>query len=517
MVLPPIRPLLQLNQVGGVRNHLDTLRDVESAFHNADIALRNAREALRSDTIMSNRNGLPSATNHYIDRGGFRNGDSSSGRNGGGNNNVVDLTTLSSDNSNEEPEAQGSQPNHPTDAQAFLRDMGLARHPARFHSPWGPTYQWSQGRLVIDVDDWDNHFGLGPPVFTASPPPPDENAIRRQRQARRSWERVERRNRERAAEQAQRDAFEQARRLADQVSSNAGASSDTARNRNFSSNSRARRSSSESIASLASHISEGSLGSQDTDPTTNQNTQETSITASTDTMLTSQSVDLSPTDELPSVNEILSQQGQQQQQHSQQQTSAIGSQNLPNTQSSTTLPHATPLSTYRCAICMDTPTTATTTVCGHLFCHTCLKDSLKWSAQQRRDDAGLHGRRPPNAGFGLCPVCRKVLSDKENGNKAGIVGLEIRTISRKDWERRKKLEKENAEREEFLKSIGGLNTEPSQNKEKGKEKVKGKSRDDGKIKVESQSEIEPLPRTNSRYSRKRRRDESGQYDNTEGF
>lgn len=63
----------------------------------------------------------------------------------------------------------------------------------------------------------------------------------------------------------------------------------------------------------------------------------------------------------------------------------------------------TVLTSYKCPVCMDTPVDATSTVCGHLFCHKCIMDTLKFSEEQRSDTSGKGPR-------GTCPVCRKPLA-----------------------------------------------------------------------------------------------------------
>ncbi|RMZ75366.1 hypothetical protein DV738_g5508, partial [Chaetothyriales sp. CBS 135597] len=85
----------------------------------------------------------------------------------------------------------------------------------------------------------------------------------------------------------------------------------------------------------------------------------------------------------------------------------------------------TRLTAYKCPVCMDTPVNATTTICGHLFCHQCIVETLQWSAKQR-DGPGARKK------CGMCPVCRKVLSIKD-GPGAGrtLVPLELKFLTRK--------------------------------------------------------------------------------------
>lgn len=491
LVLPPIRPAPRIIDLG----HLETLRDVENAFRTADAALRQAREALRNDRAMAGRFASASTSHTANNRSNSRNGNSS-----GNTSDFVDLTTISSDTSNEDPEVQWSATRHPDDPQPQPRTRTTT---SMRHGPARSTPASAFGLAHLRPYP---HYVHPPPIPNQRA---EESAIRRQRQARRDWERVERRNRERAAEQAQIDALarERVRLQAEQVLRRQGLPV-TVRNEI-----RLRRYSSDSTTSSISILSNDSIDSEDTNPTTQQNTQNTSHPSDsiTNSMPPTQSIDLTSLEDQPSTQDKIL---------SLQQQSAIAAQNaLASTSkdsSSSSKEHATPLSTYRCAICMDTPTSATTTICGHVFCHTCLKDSLKWSAQQRRDDAGLHGRRAPNAGTGLCPVCRKVLHDKEGGPKPSIVGLEIRTISRKDWERKKKQEKIDEERDSFLRNLSEKNTTTSSSDlDKGKEKEKDPTGDYEYVKKEEQGEspgYEALRQVRGRPTRKRRRDETEEYE-----
>ncbi|EXJ78474.1 hypothetical protein A1O1_08874 [Capronia coronata CBS 617.96] len=87
----------------------------------------------------------------------------------------------------------------------------------------------------------------------------------------------------------------------------------------------------------------------------------------------------------------------------------------------------TPLTAYKCPVCMDTPTDATSTACGHVFCHRCIMDTLNWSVEQRREGA------PPNRKVkGVCPVCRKQLDVKDTpGTGRSLIPLELKLMVRK--------------------------------------------------------------------------------------
>ncbi|CAG7928889.1 unnamed protein product [Penicillium olsonii] len=75
-----------------------------------------------------------------------------------------------------------------------------------------------------------------------------------------------------------------------------------------------------------------------------------------------------------------------------------------------------PLIAYKCPICMDAPVNATTTSCGHLFCHKCIVDYLTITEEARTDSSKQNK--------GTCPVCRKPLSHKENTKgKQSIIPL----------------------------------------------------------------------------------------------
>lgn len=104
--------------------------------------------------------------------------------------------------------------------------------------------------------------------------------------------------------------------------------------------------------------------------------------------------------------------------------------------SSSTEPRSA-LTAYKCPICLEPPRNATTTVCGHLFCHECILETLKNSENMRREDA------PPTRKVkGQCPVCRKELARKEEeGTGRTLVPLEIKMISKKKMEELRRQER----------------------------------------------------------------------------
>ncbi|KAL1966842.1 hypothetical protein VTN77DRAFT_3807 [Rasamsonia byssochlamydoides] len=84
------------------------------------------------------------------------------------------------------------------------------------------------------------------------------------------------------------------------------------------------------------------------------------------------------------------------------------------------------LTSHKCPVCMDTLTDATSTICGHLFCHKCIMDTLRFSEEQRADSASGKGPR------GNCPVCRKPLSRRDApGPKRDLVPLQLKLMTKK--------------------------------------------------------------------------------------
>ncbi|KAJ5498877.1 hypothetical protein LT330_003952 [Penicillium expansum] len=81
---------------------------------------------------------------------------------------------------------------------------------------------------------------------------------------------------------------------------------------------------------------------------------------------------------------------------------------------------------YKCPICMETPVDATSTSCGHLFCHKCIIDCLKMSEQTRGGDSSKQHK-------GTCPVCRTPISRKEvPGKSKNLIPLLFFTKKRGD-------------------------------------------------------------------------------------
>ncbi|EEH09994.1 conserved hypothetical protein [Histoplasma capsulatum G186AR] len=82
---------------------------------------------------------------------------------------------------------------------------------------------------------------------------------------------------------------------------------------------------------------------------------------------------------------------------------------------------------YKCPVCMDTCVDATSTICGHLFCHKCITDTLRFGEERSAHDG--HGKAPR----GRCPVCRQTLSRVDTyGPKRNLVPLQLNLLTRKD-------------------------------------------------------------------------------------
>lgn len=108
-----------------------------------------------------------------------------------------------------------------------------------------------------------------------------------------------------------------------------------------------------------------------------------------------ESIDLTTVDEKMSANDILAKQRED----------AIYSQRLSSETGRTSL------TSYKCPICMETPADITATICGHLFCHRCIIETLKWSEEQRQENM------PHLRAKGVCPVCRKELKRVDTDQK----------------------------------------------------------------------------------------------------
>ncbi|KAK4914877.1 hypothetical protein LTR66_017124, partial [Elasticomyces elasticus] len=187
--------------------------------------------------------------------------------------------------------------------------------------------------------------------------------------------------------------------------------------------------------------------------------------------------------------------------------------------STPTAVQGTPFSSYKCSVCMDTPDNATTTICGHLFCHKCIFDALKYSLNTRRQE-GLVGRA--RSGQGLCPACRKPLHIRDVGTHRGLIPLELKLVKRKDYEAQK--EKEHKQQEvgnsivEFSKELGGVTVIDNADGAIAAEDVdvKGKKKKSKGVRAGSRSvKIESEPEQNSsttRAIRKRRRAVDDEYE-----
>jgi hypothetical protein len=87
----------------------------------------------------------------------------------------------------------------------------------------------------------------------------------------------------------------------------------------------------------------------------------------------------------------------------------------------------TTFSAFKCPICMDNLHFATVTKCGHMFCHKCIVDTLKWSANRHQEDHPGAKRHPSQ-----CPVCRTSLTLKDmRGPSRTLVPLRMKKFTLK--------------------------------------------------------------------------------------
>ncbi|KAJ6037028.1 hypothetical protein N7540_001307 [Penicillium herquei] len=82
------------------------------------------------------------------------------------------------------------------------------------------------------------------------------------------------------------------------------------------------------------------------------------------------------------------------------------------------------LGAYKCPVCMDTPENATSTACGHLFCHSCIIECLNRADEQRLDST--------KQVRGTCPVCRKALTKNDAaGPRRSLIPLKLKLMTKK--------------------------------------------------------------------------------------
>ncbi|KAJ5152277.1 hypothetical protein N7492_010572 [Penicillium capsulatum] len=82
------------------------------------------------------------------------------------------------------------------------------------------------------------------------------------------------------------------------------------------------------------------------------------------------------------------------------------------------------LTEYRCPVCMDIPENATSTICGHLFCHSCIFECLS-RASEHPLDSNKHAK-------GTCPVCRKSLTTNDAvGPRRSLIPLKFKLTTKK--------------------------------------------------------------------------------------
>ncbi|KAJ5370733.1 uncharacterized protein N7496_006825 [Penicillium cataractarum] len=82
------------------------------------------------------------------------------------------------------------------------------------------------------------------------------------------------------------------------------------------------------------------------------------------------------------------------------------------------------LTAYQCPVCMDTLEDATSTSCGHLFCHKCIVEYLQ-SIDVQRAEQGKQTK-------GTCPVCRKTITRNESsGPRRSLIPLKLKVVTKK--------------------------------------------------------------------------------------
>ncbi|EGD92233.1 hypothetical protein H112_00130 [Trichophyton rubrum D6] len=125
-----------------------------------------------------------------------------------------------------------------------------------------------------------------------------------------------------------------------------------------------------------------------------------------------ESVDLTSVDDSSSLAQVLAKQ---------REDAIIAQKNATNDKEAKSI-----LIAYKCPVCMDVPENATSTICGHLFCHKCIIDSLKYNETRRTLEGAGKGAR------GNCPVCRKSITVVDNpGPRRNLVPLQFKLITRK--------------------------------------------------------------------------------------
>ncbi|OOQ89443.1 C3HC4 type (RING finger) zinc finger containing protein [Penicillium brasilianum] len=82
------------------------------------------------------------------------------------------------------------------------------------------------------------------------------------------------------------------------------------------------------------------------------------------------------------------------------------------------------LTAYQCPVCMDSLEDATSTSCGHLFCHKCIVEYLQ-SIDEQRAEQGKQTK-------GTCPVCRKTITRNESsGPRRSLIPLKLKVTTKK--------------------------------------------------------------------------------------
>ena len=350
----------------------DPLHNVNRALENANRAIQDAQEAFHQARRLRSES----------EAGRLRTDSETP-------NQLVDLTWTSPppDNSPEGQSHYISETTHPHDSSHYRsRRLHALDQPVYGHHQLPPPHQPPPPHHV-NVRFWNDmgrpsHTRLAPirdfplPTQSEIPPALEHEAIARQRENHTNWQRAQARNIERLRRQEEGQLHAQ-----DQ-------------------------------SPHSSQITMSPPSSSQSRPTTSRSNASAPHIEPDDDSSAIDEVDLTGVDDSGGISAVLAKQREDMILQQNQGTEA----------------GRTPLTAYKCPVCMETPTDATSTACGHVFCHRCIIETLKWSSNQRRDDA--HAVRKVR---GVCPVCRKPLDSRDTAPAAGrgLIPLELKFMTKK--------------------------------------------------------------------------------------
>ncbi|KIW33227.1 uncharacterized protein PV07_00094 [Cladophialophora immunda] len=357
-----------------VPSHQDSSHEVNRALENANRAVQDANEAFQARRPIRGNEARRLRTDSEVPS------------------QPVDLTaqtqaSASPQRSDSSLSAQShyiSQTTHPHDSSSAHRSRRLNALDEPVYGPRHTSSDHHRPGLSASFRFW--HAGPGalldtnyPLVDGRLPPTFEEEAISRQRENHQNWERTQARSRHRQrAEQGQTQSQSQSQ--------------------------------SQSQDPPQGTMSPPSSSLRSTTHSSHRHHLSTSDAEAEDPLI--ESVDLTAVDDSETLSAALAKQRQD----------AILAQNPGTAESG-----RTSLTAYKCPVCMDTPTDATSTACGHVFCHRCIVDTLKWSIETRRENMPASRKTK-----GVCPVCRKTLDMKDTpGAGRGLIPLELKLMVRK--------------------------------------------------------------------------------------